>query len=430
MTQSELINTSVGERRSTDEPAPAEDCGDPAPRNSLLQTRTTFPTHADIIIIGAGIVGAVLAYLLTKVARRRKVVVLERGEIGGGSTQASAACFRHQFTRIFNVQLNQISFRLYKTEIARVLGYDPLKTVGYLFLKRTTAQLIEAMKQAANQRGWNVEVETLLPDAIRDRFPFVNVDKISGATFGAQDGFIKSPASIAAALMEAAAEQGVEIVQRAEVHKVDAKYGDVRSVQTSRGTIEAPIVVNCAGAWAAQIAASAGSYLPVQPIPRQLTLANPVPSIPRETCPMVITPDGAYFRPEGSTLMMGYAPPDTPPSFNAEYDRELAVLTVEKLVEYVPALAEAEIRPHGISGLYEVTPDHNALIGRDAHVRGLYHCAGFSGHGIMQGPGAAQILVELLEYDEVRSLHPMIYAPLRADRFSGHGFSWREDNII
>lgn len=395
-----------------------------APESSIL------PAFADVTIVGAGIAGASLAYLLAAL-RRLKILVLDRGEVGGGSTQFSAACFRQQFTRVFNVMLNRISFDLYRTEFARVLGYQPLKPVGYLFLKRTAAQMNEALKHAAEQRGWGVKVEALDPDAIRERFPFIKADKIAGGIFGADDGFIRSPASIAAALAEAATARGVDVVQRVELRSIEAKFGSVQRIHTAQGSVETPVVVNCAGAWSSRVAASAGSYVPVKPIPRQLTLVNPVPGIPLDTCPMVIVPDGAYFRPEGRTLMMGFAPPNTPASFHAEYDPDLALQTVELLAEYVPAIAEAEIRPKGICGLYETTPDHNALIGADAHVRGLYHCTGFSGHGIMQAPGAAQLMVELLDRGQVSSLHPIIYAPLRADRFERYGgVSWPEDTVI
>lgn len=413
-----------------------KELGDPPPPAESTESSTNrassspVPPYADVVIIGEGIAGTSVGYKLARTATHRKIVMIDRGEVGNGSTQYSAACFRHQFTRIANVQLNQISFDLYRNDFAHILGYDPLKTVGYLFLKRTRAQMEEAVKHAANQRGWGVDVEILTPDAIQQRWPFIDISKITGAIFGPQDGFIKSPATIAAVLAEAASNSGVKVFQRVEVHKIDTKFGDVQRVHTSRGTIETSVVINCAGAWSSLIAASAGSYLPVKPVPRQLTLANPVKAIPLEHCPMVITPGGAYFRPEGQTLMMGFAPPDTPPSFHAEYDQDLALRTVEQLAEYVPTLAEAEIRPHGVCGLYETTPDHNALIGADAHVRGLYHCAGFSGHGIMQSPGAAQLIVELLEYGEVRSLHSMIYAPLRADRFERFGISWPEDNVI
>lgn len=404
---------------------------DPAPCLSIAAPGSSIlPAFADVTIVGAGIAGASLAYLLAALGRM-KILVLDRGEVGGGSTQFSAACFRQQFTRVFNVMLNRISFDLYRTEFARVLGYQPLKPVGYLFLKRTAAQMNEALKHAAEQRGWGVKVEALDPDAIRERFPFITVDKIAGAIFGADDGFIRSPASIAAALAEAATARGVDVVQRVELRSIETKFGSVQRIHTSRGTVETPVVVNCAGAWSSLVAASAGSYVPVKPIPRQLTFVNPVPGIPLDTCPMVIVPDGAYFRPEGQTLMLGFAPPDTPASFHAIYDPDLALQTVERLAEYVPALAEAEIRPQGICGLYETTPDHNALIGPDAHVRGLYHCTGFSGHGIMQSPGAAQLMVELLDRGEVSSLHPIVYAPLRADRFErSGGVSWPEDTVI
>lgn len=409
---------------------------DPVPSSETSQkpipsTRSSVPSSADVVIIGGGIAGTALAYLLSKTRSFNDIVLLERSEIGSGSTRYSAACFRQQFTRVFNVQVNQLSEKYYRGEIARILGYDPLKSVGYLFLKKTSDSFIKAKKQAASQAGWNVQVEAFSPDEVKERFPFIDTRKIAGAIFGARDGFIKSPETIANCLAEAFVDNGGQVFQRVEVDKIGVKNNKVRFVQTNRGTIETKVVVNCAGAWSQNLAATAGSRLPVQPVPRQLTLMGQHPNIPSESMPMTITPDDAYVRPEGQVLLAGYAFPDTVPSFDVKYDYELGLRTVEKLAEYIPDLTEVEIRTNGVCGLYEVTPDHNALIGYDYRIKGLLHCCGFSGHGIMQAPGAAHLIVELLEKGRVESLHPLIYEPLRADRFERQGIvSFPEENVI
>ena len=422
-----IVHLPQAARTSTEE---SEEGDSSAPLGRAEATGHNVPPRGQVVIVGAGIVGTVLALLLALNSKRwRKIILVERNDIASGSTAHSAACFRLQFTQFVNVAINKISRSLYKGQIADLLGYDPLKENGYLFLKETPEQMQTALKYASAQRGWGVEVDILSPVEVRSRFPYVETANLLGATFGSQDGFITSPEIIAKVCAEAAQELGVEVFPFTSVLRLEAERGRVARVVTTRGTIEADVVINCAGAWSQVIAKSVDCSLPVAPIPRQVCFVNAVSEVPQETCPMVVAPNGAYMRPEGRTLMLGYAPPDTTPDFHARYDHELAVRTVSMMAPYVPALYDAQIRPHGIAGLYEMTPDKNAIIRPDPTCGSLYHCTGFSGHGVMQGPGAAQLVFEMLEFRRPRSLHPLVYAAVSPNRFLLHQ-SLPEENVI
>lgn len=396
----------------------------PSPRPSK-----SVPQRAHTAIIGGGMVGSMVAYFLKKLDPGRDIILIERSHLGSGSTGHSASAFRLQFRREFNVRLCQLSRELYLTEIGEIYGQVPLVSSGYLFLKETSAQLEQCLEHVLNQRDWGVPVEILSPRQIRERFPFIDADRVSGGTFCPLDGFIRSPAEIAKATVEKAVEMGVEVFTKTKVMGVETKDEEVRLLLTDRGEIEVETVINCAGAWSNHISSSADSYLPIKPVPRQLSFAKEVKEIPLETCPMVITPNQAYFRPEGGTLMLGYAPPDTLPNFKPTYDQELAWETVKRLSEFIPAFLEAGIADRGDAGLYEVTPDHNALIGSDPRLRGLFHCAGFSGHGVMQGPGAALLLCELILHGETRSMEKALFSGLSTERLKS-GIFLPEEAVI
>jgi len=252
---------------------------------------------------------------------------------------------------------------------------------------------------------------------IKERFPHVDAQRVSGGTFCGIDGFIKDPASIALTVSEHLEERGVIVCKKTTVFDIQPEDGAIVRVRTSLGDITTTKVVVCAGAWSGPLAVSVGTYLDVLPFPRQLTFTSSFTGIARESCPMTITPTGAYIRPNRDHFYLGYAPPNTQPSFRPRYDESLQWQTVEMLAEYMPVLADAEIRG-GDCGLYEVSMDHNAIIGDDPQVPGLYYLTGFSGHGIMHAPGAALLLAELIVYGQVRSLSPEMFKGLSAERIS------------
>jgi sarcosine oxidase subunit beta len=359
------------------------------------------------------------AYQLLELDPDLRIALIERSHVASGSTGHSAACFRAQFTRQFNVELSLLSRRFYKEQIADLIGADPLVGNGYLFLQETHEQMLNAFRHASNQRQWGVPVEVVTPGEIKERFPHIAPDRVVGGTFCQLDGFIKDPASIAQAVAEHLLGRGVALCTRTNVFSIEKDVSF--RVHTSRGDIQAETVIICAGAWSGSLAVSLGTYLPVIPVPRQLTFTTPFDGIDRATCPMTVTPDGAYLRPNGNHFFLGYAPPDTSPSYRPIYNEELSWKTTEMLVKYVPALADAEIKD-GDCGLYEVSPDHNAIIGEDPHVRRLYYCTGFSGHGVMHSPGAARLLAEIIVCGHVRSMTPQMFSGVSTARLTTRNY--------
>jgi sarcosine oxidase subunit beta len=188
---------------------------------------------------------------------------------------------------------------------------------------------------------------------------------------------------------------GVRIEERTKVTAIMVKGGKVQGVETAKGPISAPAVINVAGPWAGEVARMAGLDLPVKPYRRQVFMTKAFDALAKPV-PMIIDQDTAfYFRGEDPGLLLGMSDPGEPSSFNLQVDRHFMERVVEAAIHRAPVLEKAEIL-RGWAGLYTVTPDDNPIIGEAPGVEGLFCAAGFSGHGFQQGPAVGLILSQLV----------------------------------
>jgi sarcosine oxidase, subunit beta len=176
---------------------------------------------------------------------------------------------------------------------------------------------------------------------------------------------------------------------------IDVHAGAVTAVRTDAGTIRTSAVVCAAGAWSAPIGAMAGVDLPVTPYRRQVVFTGPIPDLP-DHLPMTIDfPSTLYFHGEGRGLVLGFSDPDEQPGFNLNYETEDWLPRLFALVERrAPSILDAGLTT-GWAGLYEITPDHNQLIGEDGEVSRFLYATGFSGHGFLMGPAVGEIIRDL-----------------------------------
>ncbi|HEY6231048.1 MAG TPA: FAD-binding oxidoreductase, partial [Pyrinomonadaceae bacterium] len=163
------------------------------------------------------------------------------------------------------------------------------------------------------------------------------------------------------------------------------------------GFVSTRIVVNAAGPWAAQVAQLAGVDLPVQPLRRQLVPTEPFDGLPQRF-PMVIDMStGFHFRREGKGILLAWNDPQETTGFKTEFDPSFVEKILTRAAARVPCLAEAEVNPRRAwAGLYEMTPDHHAIIGESSGVSGLYFVNGFSGHGVMHSPASGRVTADLI----------------------------------
>jgi sarcosine oxidase subunit beta len=369
---------------------------------------------ADVVIVGAGIMGVSTAYHL---ARRRagRVVVVERDGICEGSTALASGGIRHQYANRIGIELtlNVIeTFERFEDEF----GVDPqFRQHGYLILAATEAELALARRNLALQLRLGVDVTLLSPEETHRRFPYLDTRDLLGASYSPRDGYA-DPYLVTTAMAARARELGVEIRTGTEVTGVRRSATRVEGVTTSAGAIDAPVVVLAAGAWSEGVGRLAGIDVPVRPLRRSKFITAPFPfeRIPEATPFIIDTHQGISMRREGAGLLLGIGRRDDAPSFDTHLDWRLTEPLVERAVRRAPALADASLM-RGWAGLYEMTPDQTGILSAVPEVEGLHVIAGFSGHGFMHGPIAGRLMAELIADGRATTVD---VAPLALGRFA------------
>jgi len=369
----------------------------------------------EVVIVGAGVVGASVAFHLAR-AGVREVVVLEREALPGtGSTAHANGGIRAQFTTEANLAMSLASMAILDA-LAGEIGEPPLyRKAGYLFLT-DSSQRLAAMANAVDfQRERGVSVELLGPGEVRARLPWASCEGVAGGTFGARDGFI-DPGALANFFLGAALRAGARVRYSTEATAIAAE-ADGFVVGTAAGELRARVVVNAAGPWARPVAAMAGIELPVEPVRRHILITGPCPALPR-LIPMTIDADtGVLVRREGDRIVIAYSNPDEPAGYNLAFDPEFVERIVEPVDRRFPVIAAAGIDvSRSWAGLYEVTPDHHAVIGESPARPGFILVNGFSGHGVMHAPAAGRCVAELVTRGRSESIDIAALSPARFAR--------------
>ncbi len=347
---------------------------------------------ADIVIIGAGIVGCSIAYHLAGLGAP-KVVVVEKNLICSGATGKSAGGIRQQFATEVNVQLSLESVQMFH-RMKDELGIDPeFRQVGYLFMASTPKELDLFRRQAEFQQRYRIPVRITSPDDIRRIVPYVRLDDIIGGAFCPTGGYA-APYEVTMGYASAARRLGVAFHEQRAVTGILRERGWIAGVETSRGPIHARVVVNAAGPEGGLVGAMAGVNIPVKPYRRQMFTTGRLPEFSQEPPLTIDYHRNWYFRGEmGGCLFSG--PKDDESTFNTNVDWEHLAESVAKAVARVPILEKAEIK-RGWAGTYDISPDNNAILGAVPELPGFYLATGHSGHGFMHGPATGRLMAELI----------------------------------
>jgi glycine/D-amino acid oxidase-like deaminating enzyme len=356
---------------------------------------------ADVVIIGSGIVGSSVAYHLAEQGCTNVLVVERDSHQGKGSTGKSMGGVRAQFATDVNIQMSRYSIDFF-SRFEEVVGHPAdYRPHGYLFCATTQSHLEYLKTNRERQQALGVNnVKMVNRQDIQEFVPQLRVDDLIGGTFCPTDGFV-DPHSVMMGFMLRAREKGALLwldtaVTGIELEKVDGQKR-ISKVHTSRGSIATRVVVNAAGAWARQVAEMAGTDLPVEPLRRQLVPTEPFDQLPQRF-PMVIDMStGFHFRREGKGILLAWNDPDETFGFKTDFDVAFVEKILVRAADRVPCLAEAAVNPRRAwAGLYEMTPDHHAIIGQSPEVEGLYFVNGFSGHGVMHSPASGRITADLI----------------------------------
>jgi sarcosine oxidase subunit beta len=244
------------------------------------------------------------------------------------------------------------------------------------------------------------DVEVIDRQSVAEMVPQLTLDDIRGGVFRQQDGFI-NPLAVMRGFTGAALRDGCRLFLETEVTGIEITSNAVSAVNTNRGRISTPVVINAAGPWAARVAGFADIELPVKPLRRQALGVTSQVEFPADL-PMVIDlSTGFHFRPypagSRNELLLVWADPDEVSGFDSEFGGTFQEQVLAHACRRVPCLSDAVTNPvTSRAGLYEMTPDHHAIIDRAETVEGLYFVNGFSGHGVMHSPAAGKMAAEIV----------------------------------
>lgn len=347
---------------------------------------------ADVVIIGGGVIGLSIAYHLGQ-RKAGKIVLLEKGQLGEGSTSRCVGGIRTQFSTEINIRFSLESMKTFD-HFEEEFGVNPeFKRIGYLFLATTDQDVKVFQQNLILQKQFGIAVEWLHPDEIRRRFPYLKMDDILGGTFSPLDGYA-GPSEVLSGFTNGARRAGVRIYEGLEAKEILVDKGRVTGVRTTGGEISSPVVVNAGGPYASLVAEMAGLRIPVKPLRRQVFVTAPF-HLTDQTIPLTIDfHRGWYFRQEVDGLLLS-GPLDREPSFNTNTDYEAMVEASENAIYRVPALEKAQIA-RGWAGLYEISPDNHAILGKVPGLEGFILANGFSGHGFQHSPAVGKVISELI----------------------------------
>jgi sarcosine oxidase subunit beta len=350
------------------------------------------PQTASVVVVGGGVIGLSAAYHLAR-SGVRDVVLVEQGELGSGSTCKAAGGVRAQFSDAVNVELGLRSlhtFERFREELDQEID---LHQVGYLFLLDRPEDVEAFARNVDVQNQLGVPSRMIDVAEAKRLSPLISTDGLLGAAYSPTDGHC-TPESVVLGYAVAARRLGARILRGTRVEGIDVEGRAITSVRTSAGTIRTEAVVCAAGPWSREVGGMVGVDLPVVPLRRQILTTEPMDGLDPQTPFTIDFTTSFYFHGEGRGLLLGMSDPDETPGFKLSRSESWLPRLGEVIERRAPALREVGIAS-GWAGLYEMTPDHNGLIGESSKVSRFIYATGFSGHGFLMGPAVGEVVRDL-----------------------------------
>ncbi len=362
----------------------------------------TLPSHAQIVIIGGGIIGCSTAYHLAK-DHKADVVLLEMGQLTSGSTWHAAGLVGQLRSSASITRVLKYSVELYKGLEAETGLATGWKMTGCLRLATNEDRWTEFKRTATTAKSFGMDMHLISADEVKKMWPLMETSDLIGASWLPTDGQA-SPSDITQSLARGARMHGAKLFENVRVTGFDIKDGVITVVKTDQGDIACEKVVNCAGQWARQVGAMAGINVPLQPVKHQYIITEKVPGLALDA-PTIRDPDRrTYFKEEvGGLVMGGYEPNpqawttgDVPNDwgfrlFDDDFDHFEQHMV--QAIERVPALENVGVKQM-INGPESFTPDGNFILGAAPECKNMFVGAGFNAFGIASGGGAGWVLAQ------------------------------------
>jgi len=356
----------------------------------------TLPGRADIVILGAGVMGASIAFHLAK-RNAGRIVVIDKDHVGRGGSGRSSALVRMHYSFPPEVQLALISLQMFQNWQEIVGQPGDFRKTG--FVRIVHPNEIERLKlNVEMQRRLGAHVSVIGRNELRELEPDWNVDDVELAEYEPDSGY-GDGAGVAGDFLGAARELGVTYLSRTQAGSFSVDAGQLRGVVTDQGTISAPTVVCATGPWTRPLFQQAGYDLPLECEYHQVAILRNAPDMKGGGCACIDSVTATYFRSDAHDKFLlgdfyGKRPAD-PDDFPQRASDESLEEIIERASRRIPKLAGAEVM-RGVTGVYDMTPDSRPLLGKIPGIRGLYVCAGFSGIGFKISPAIGLVMSELL----------------------------------
>jgi sarcosine oxidase subunit beta len=369
---------------------------------------------ADVIVIGAGVQGASLAFHLA--CRGAKVVVVERSTVAAGATGRSSGLVRMHYDLPAEARLAWASYPWFRDWPERVGGECGFTRTGFLWLEpAAAADLLRA--NVAMQQGVGIDTSVVGADEIRRLCPALAVDDADLAAYEPGSGYA-DPAATATGFLRAARDRGARLLQGAEVTAIPVVAGAVTGVATTRGSFSSPVVVNAAGGWAARLAGLVGLDVPVQVWRHDTAFLGAPPAVSLPFPVVIDSENSLYFRPEGPALVLvgledENAIGGSPDRETSDAARGFGDRVVDRVVRRMPGMADGTFRS-AHSGQDGITPDQRPILG-PAGPRGFFLDCGHSGTGFKTAPAIGLGMAELILDGAAASVD---LAPFELERFA------------
>ena len=396
----------------------------------------TLPTHAQVVVIGGGIIGCSTAYHLAR-DHKADVLLLEQGQITSGSTWHAAGLVGQLRASASITRVLKYSVELYKGLAAETGLETGWKMTGCLRLATNQDRWIEYRRLATTAKSFGMEMHLVSPEEVKRMWPLMDVSDLVGASWLPTDGQA-SPSDITQSLAKGARMHGAKLMENVRVTGFRMSDGRITHVETDQGVVACEKVVNCGGQWARQVGAMAGVSVPLQPVKHQYIITEKIDGLSADA-PTLRDPDRrTYFKEEvGGLVMGGYEPNpqawttgDVPTDwqfhlFDDDYDH--FEQHMEQAMARVPVLAHAGVK-RMINGPESFTPDGNFILGAAPECANMYVGAGFNAFGIASGGGAGWVLASWVMTGEA----PLDLWAVDIRRFSGlhQDRGWVKDRTL
>jgi len=362
----------------------------------------TLPTHAEIVIVGGGIVGCSVAYHLAKMGRTN-VLLLEQGKLTSGTTWHAAGLVGQMRPNRNMTQMSRYGIELYaalELETGLATGW---KQCGSVNVASTPERMKVLRKQVAMANSFGVECHEISPQEAGDKYPIMRTDDLQGAIWLPGDGKA-NPADLCMSLAKGARQRGVKMVEGIEVTGVITAHGKAVGVQTAQGEVRCEVIVNCAGQWARQFGRLAGVNVPLYSAEHFYIVTGKIAGV-HPMLPVMRDPDGfIYYKEEVGGLVMGGFEPKAKPwkmdpipaTFQFELlgeDWDQFEILMTNAMHGTPCLETAEVKML-LNGPESFTPDGNFILGEAPELRNYFVCAGFNSSGIANSGGAGRLMAE------------------------------------